>query len=1644
MNNTSKNMLLKRILAFALSFVMVVTSTPVAPLAYAEQDLNIDAAPVVISDDDLVQLDAENPTSDPAAQDPADTDPAAPAAEQDAPSQEGAAPEEELALDQAPEVAAAAVDTAAAGPARVAPAQLQDNTSQEISSSNTAAGFKVIKYDKAGTYTLTVKDGVTFYGRIEISGGAKVTVNGKGIINGNKQGSVIIVEGQNSKLTLNGPTITGGTGSELTHTKAFSANGYATCGGGVLVRLDEKQGKLVGASENGKWDGNTGATFEFISGTITNNEAEAGGGIFIDRSCGFTMNGSPTSAIVSENTATQSEGGGIYIAGHKDGNNENGATKILGGKIDGNTTKTKLSWGGGGVFIESMGVVKLTTARVTNNHAEGLGGGIAGCPHAEMGIGSIGNGFAIYGNTASWKGGSQNSVGQPTNDFLKACGDSESKKPPYFGDMYFYGLKKDLHEKASKGDYASKNFKKEYGQDYYCTKASYVTGIDLDGDATKASWIGYLAGPNDTSGKPISIAKGQSYGYNGSLALTSTYAGGEIASNVVIENNTSYTHGGGIGSNGEVQMGTLPEDEIKNPISFKIVKNVTTQWGTSLPEQVKAGQFEFKLFDQNKNYIATASNDKDGNVYFQVTSEQYKSYSLNAGATWVFYVQEVSNKSQEGNLWTNDNAMHRLEVTISSVEESSFTIGNKTTKYISPKVSADGVKLYKDETNKEVIQAITNVYNVETSATLGITKTTSGLGAGAYTFELQEMKSKSIADKDIKSDGVNDSLSVSVKESASANQTVEQFFKKLTYKQDGIHWYRIREVAGEDANTYYDPSVYLVKVEVTKSSNNKSLKAEVKETHKAADANGELNKIDNTQSPVFYNTDYTYTGFKFHITKVFQNTEDTPLPMEKFDFELWDGVPGEERSRNLGTYSTKAEDGSLSDTVVFSVKDETLLKSYLEDKAGTQQTIGNLYIREVASTNKDMLTDGKDHRVIVKLTPAFAAPTMSDSKLVSATYSCENVSWEIPSLENNTVTNRWQLRGSWTPQASKLYFGETTGSFDFTVQSLKDLKDVDLSKATVGELLRNEGEASSEDTGENSAKVSGSVSLAGGEEAPVVFATPVTYTKSGTYWYALSEDEGTDPTVYVIRVEVGQTSDNRGLEVKSTQVYYADSFETPGIYEYGTDTPQFVNTSGALKFASYRAFAASDQPVDQKCLVDPKMWKVLEGRTLKEGEFTFDLIQVSEYTDITGTVISTAKNDRYGMVDFDAANPVAGTEDDPCCLEFTAPGIYRYRVVENPGVNRDPSVIYSDQIITFTVVVEREGGSLKATDMYYGEYKDGTNVRFSESADPDWHPTMTNQARGMSLKVRKTSVLDRDNGLEGATYSLFMVNNGPQDDIKVATGTSDEDGWIQFDDVNLQAGQLYYFKEFAAPAGHTVSEFRSPFFYLVPDEASPNGYAMAYSDTKDVEPGIQVTAEGDEAESKDSDTTHPEVDENGNAVYTYSKDGGVYDEATTITFNKQETNTHNWVEGAKLQVIEKATGKVVEEWTTKAAGEVITAKLNVDTPYILHEVSAPEGYAVAKDVEFVIDSYGKISVTSGTEEGNASLSDTTLVLFDRKLDVEEINRITRTDEDDSDRTTRIAKTGDTANTAPIILGLAAVVLVGVTVLVVVKRKRNQE
>ena len=80
----------------------------------------------------------------------------------------------------------------------------------------------------------------------------------------------------------------------------------------------------------------------------------------------------------------------------------------------------------------------------------------------------------------------------------------------------------------------------------------------------------------------------------------------------------------------------------------------------------------------------------------------------------------------------------------------------------------------------------------------------------------------------------------------------------------------------------------------------------------------------------------------------------------------------------------------------------------------------------------------------------------------------------------------------------------------------------------------------------------------------------------------------------------------------------------------------------------------------------------------------------------------------------------------------------------------------------------------------------------------------------------------------------------------------------------------------------------------------------------------------------------------------------------------------------------------MNSWTSGQAPERLEGTLNVDTTYILREDEAPEGYAKANDVEFMIDQYGSVKLLSGTSNGNAELQDSTISLYDTMLDVEEL------------------------------------------------------
>ena len=99
-------------------------------------------------------------------------------------------------------------------------------------------------------------------------------------------------------------------------------------------------------------------------------------------------------------------------------------------------------------------------------------------------------------------------------------------------------------------------------------------------------------------------------------------------------------------------------------------------------------------------------------------------------------------------------------------------------------------------------------------------------------------------------------------------------------------------------------------------------------------------------------------------------------------------------------------------------------------------------------------------------------------------------------------------------------------------------------------------------------------------------------------------------------------------------------------------------------------------------------------------------------------------------------------------------------------------------------------------------------------------------------------------------------------------------------------------------------------------------------------------------------------------TFTVNADGSptkvvMKDEITKVDVSKVDATNEKEIEGAKLTLTDKETGKVVESWTSGKTPHRIEG-LEVGKTYNLHEDLAPVGYEVASDVEFTIADTGKV------------------------------------------------------------------------------------
>lgn len=431
------------------------------------------------------------------------------------------------------------------------------------------AGIAVI-----GNSTLEISDGV-IAGNYAPSGGGVYAMNSTvnmvgGIISGNGTNSYQRGYGAGICAVDSMVTITNG---HITNNKYqfyqdaesdWGHLGFGCHGGGGIAAFSSTQGQKKGG-------------LVISGGYITGNySAEAGGGVYAgawnQALSEFTFSG----GIIASNVAQNSEGGGIRIAAPTVGVFNVSDTKAY---ITNNTTNTTNDWGGGGVFVQGSSVnnvkpagLEINNALITNNHANGFGGGFAACPTGKTAITDT-NGIAIFGNS---DGNGYNRSGGTNGK------NDDADKLPDGG-----------------GGEITEDFKNAGHQDLFLIRDSTnpeslpyiaaVTGQMLGGGAAK--WTGTI------DGKPKTISKydGAQAKYMIGLRSDSFVDDQNVAiglASLYITGNKSNIHGGGIMTNGDVVAGSTTRVSVYPKMKLSGTKALKDR-------KLEKDEFEFELLKQN-------------------------------------------------------------------------------------------------------------------------------------------------------------------------------------------------------------------------------------------------------------------------------------------------------------------------------------------------------------------------------------------------------------------------------------------------------------------------------------------------------------------------------------------------------------------------------------------------------------------------------------------------------------------------------------------------------------------------------------------------------------------------------------------------------------------------------------------------------------------------------------------------------------------------------------------------------------------------------------------------------------------------------------------------------------------------------------
>ena len=445
-----------------------------------------------------------------------------------------------------------------------------------IGSSGAGAGIAV--FDNS---TLEISGGV-IAGNYAPSGGGVYALNSTvdmvgGIISGNgtnnyESGYGAGICAENSMVTITNGYITNNKYQFYTD---GGHKGNGCHGGGGIAAFSHDPGQRHGS-------------LVISGGYITGNySAEAGGGVYAGAwnkpLSGFTFSG----GIIASNVAQNSEGGGIRIAAPTVGDFNVSDKKAY---ITNNTTNTTNDWGGGGVFVQGssdQGIksasLNIYNALITNNHANGFGGGFAACPTGKTAITDT-NGIAVFGNSDGNSDGGYNRSG---GTHEKTDDKDEEKGGEITGDFIKAGHQ-DLFLIRDSANAESLPY------------IAAVTGQMLGGGA--ANWSGTIDNTPTSIGKYEGAQAKYMIGLK-SKPIKADKDAATAAASLFITGNRSNIHGGGIMTNGDVIAGSTTQVDVYPKMKLNGTKELK---GRTL----KKGEFEFELLKQGSNPQAPSFDDK--------------------------------------------------------------------------------------------------------------------------------------------------------------------------------------------------------------------------------------------------------------------------------------------------------------------------------------------------------------------------------------------------------------------------------------------------------------------------------------------------------------------------------------------------------------------------------------------------------------------------------------------------------------------------------------------------------------------------------------------------------------------------------------------------------------------------------------------------------------------------------------------------------------------------------------------------------------------------------------------------------------------------------------------------------------------------